>query len=262
MADAPSFETLSGGTRIFVSRDHKFGTDAFLLARFAAPKPADRVCDLGSGCGIIPLIWLDRNPRLPSVHALELQSQGVELMELSRKENGLENRFFPYEGDLRRLEDLKTQLPAAGFSLVTCNPPYKAAGSGVPCPGQARLTARHEVSCTLEEVCRAAARLLRFGGRFCLCHRPERLTDVLCALRQAGLEPKRLRLVQQREGAAPWLLLAEGRKGSKPFLRVEPPLTVENPGGGFSREMQEIYGLVPEASSPLFSPADTAKESE
>ena len=83
-------------------------------------------------------------------------------------------------------------------------------------------------------------RQLRYGGRFCLCHRPERLADVICALREAGLEPKRLRLVQQRPASAPWLLLAEGRRGGKPGLRVEPPLIVEGEGG-FSPEMLRVY---------------------
>ena len=237
-----TFEALGSGYRICVTKEHKFGTDAFLLARFAAPRRGDLACDLGSGCGIIPLLWLGQLAPPRAVHALELQEQAVAQLEITPAENALEGVLFPQLGDLCRLEALKGALPFGSFDLVACNPPYKVAGTGVPCPDEARLAARHEVSCTLEDVCRAAARLLRFGGRFCLCHRPERLPDVLEAMRKAGLEPKRLRFVQQREGAPPWLFLAEGRRGSKPFLRVEPPLTVEAPGGGFSPEMLEIYG--------------------
>ena len=237
-----SFETLGSGHRVCVSPEHKFGTDAFLLARFSGPAKGDLACDLGSGCGIIPLIWLG-SPCLPqAVYGVELQEQGVAQMKIACCENHLEHLFFPIWGDLSQPESLRKQLPWGRFDLVACNPPYKAAGTGVPCPGEARLTARHEVACTLEDVCAAAAGLLRFGGRFCLCQRPHRLPDVLQAMRGAGLEPKRLRFVQQRADSEPWLFLAEGRRGGRPFLRVEPPLIVETPGGGFSQEMQSIYG--------------------
>ena len=96
----------------------------------------------------------------------------------------------------------------------------------------------------MEEVCSAAAWLLQYGGRFCLCQRPERLTDVLSAMRTAGLEPKRLRWVQQRPEKAPWLFLAEGKAGAKPGLSVEPPLIVENADGSYSDEMKMIYHIV------------------
>ena len=88
-----------------------------------------------------------------------------------------------------------------------------------------------------------AARLLRYGGRFCLCQRPERLCDVFCAMRESGIEPKRLRMVQKRPDTAPWLALIEGRRGGRPFLTVEPPLMVQDDAGGFSPEMRRIYRL-------------------
>jgi len=104
-----------------------------------------------------------------------------------------------------------------------------------------RRTARTEEACTLEDICRTAGRLLRWGGAFCLVHKPERLTDLLCALRENGLEPKRLRLVSPRWDRAPSLLLAEARRGGRPGLRVEPPLILENPDGSHSAELSRIY---------------------
>ena len=109
------------------------------------------------------------------------------------------------------------------------------------CAGGGRRTARSEVSCTLEDVCRAASYLLRWGGAFCLVHKPERLTDLLCLLRETGLEPKRLRFVVNRTGAAPSLVLLEGRRGGKPGLTVEPPLILQKPDGSPTEELDAIY---------------------
>ena len=94
--------------------------------------------------------------------------------------------------------------------------------------------------CSLDDLCAAAARLLKFGGRLCICQRPERLCDAICAMRDHGMEPKRLRFVTQRPGRPPWLFLLEGKKGAKPFLQVEKDLIIEGPGG-FSREVLDIY---------------------
>ena len=122
--------------------------------------------------------------------------------------------------DLRALQDV---LPAGAFSLVTCNPPYKAAGRGLLSEAPGARTARHETDCTLEDVCAAASRLLRFGGRLCICQRPERLADAVCAMRAHGLEPKRLCMVQHSAAHAPWLFLLEARHGGRPSMTIEPP---------------------------------------
>ena len=145
-------------------------------------------------------------------------------------------------GNEFRLEDLReTALPAGSFDLAVCNPPYFPPSAGPLPKGEARRTARTEEACTLEDVCRAAGRLLRWGGAFCLVHKPERLTDLLCALRGEGLEPKRLRLVSLRPERAPSLLLLEARRGGKPGLAVEEPLILENPDGSPTAELNRIY---------------------
>ena len=240
-------EDLSPKLRICISKQHRFGSDSFLLADFSVRPRVKLACDLCSGCGIIPLLWLRAGMPLEKAYGVELQRDAVDLMRYTAAESGIEEVFIPVESDLK---ELAGKIPAASMELVTCNPPYFEAGHGVPSPKGHRLTARHEVACSIEDVCAAAARLLKFGGSFCVCHRPDRLVDVLEAMRRCGLEPKRLRFVHQRPWEAPWLVLAEGRRGGRPFLKVEPPLIVEGPDGSFSEEMKRIYRIESGKSQP------------
>ena len=233
-----TFENI-GPLRLCITREHRFGTDAFLLAAFSRVRRGDRACDLCSGCGIIPVLWLRNEPRPAVAYAVELPEQAINQINLTIRENALENQLVPIHKDLR---ELVGEIPPASIDLVTCNPPYFRPGTGAPARSPHRLAARHEVSCDLPAIAEAAARLLRYGGRFCLCGRPQRLPDAMEALRDNRLEPKRLRLVQKHADTPPWLFLLEGRKGGKPSLRVEAPLLMENPGGGFTREVLEIYG--------------------
>ena len=227
-----------GGYRFFYD-DALFrpGTDSFLLSSLPRLKPGLRVCDLGSGTGLLGLLLLQREPSL-TVTGVEIQRAAVRLAEKAAGENGLTERLTTIHGDLR---DIRRLLGAGAFDLAVCNPPYYAPSSGGIAPEEARRTARSEVSCTLEDVCRAASYLLRWGGAFCLVHKPERLTDLLCLLRETGLEPKRLRLVENRTGAAPSLVLLEGRRGGKPGLTVEPPLILQKPDGSPTEELDAIY---------------------
>lgn len=238
-------EHLADGVDIAVSELHRFGTDAFLLEHFTGVRGKDTVCDLCAGCGIVGLLML-RRPRPPvSITALEVAEEPYQLMRRTWALNALGERFVPLCGDLRNIREL---LPAHSFRLVTCNPPYFPSGCGYLCPEEGRLHARHESedSCTMDDVCAAAACLLQYGGRFCLCQRPERLPDVILAMRANGLEPKRLRFVQKRPECAPWLFLVEGRTGGKPGLAVEAPLYIEDGHGDYSDEMKMIYHIIKE----------------
>lgn len=230
-------EPIGNGCHVLVDRVHTFGTDAILLADFAAPKHKDTACDLCTGCGIIPMLWA-RDRALSAATGVELQPAAVQLFRQTIQQNGMEPVLRAVQADVRALAGV---LPAGAFDLVTCNPPYKAAGAGLQSTDPAVLLARHEVACTLEDVAAAAARLLRFSGRLCLCHRPERLADIFCTLREHRIEPKRLRLVAKCVGSEPWLALIEGRLGGNSGLRVEPTLYVEN-DGALSEEMWRIYG--------------------
>ena len=207
-----------GRLHICVSDAHRFGTDAFLLAAFSRYQARDVACDLGTGCGIIPLV-MERHMPPRQIYGLDIQPEAIRLLEQTVAENRLTN-LTPVLGDLRTLW---ADAPLEQCTLVTCNPPYKAQGAGMESAGDAARIARHELLCDISDVCGSAARLLRFGGRLCLCNRPERLCDVLCAMRSAGIEPKRLRFVAKHPDTAPWLFLVEGKKGRNPFYRWSQP---------------------------------------
>lgn len=240
-----SAEPLANGRVIYVSEDSRFGTDAVLLANFAEPKRIDRAVDLCTGGGIIPLLWVSGDCIHNEIYGVELQHECCELARRSIAANGDEGRFAVIEGDLRSINE---HLPREKFSLVTCNPPYFTVGSGAANKSDSRMMARSELTCNSEDVCAAAKYLLKYGGRLCICQRPERLTDVICAMRGSGIEPKRIRTVHQREGREPWLVLIEGRRGGKPGLKFLPPLIVEGADGQYTAEMREIYGKYGEAS--------------
>lgn len=239
----PELEPLSPSISVFVSQTHRFNTDTILLAHFAAPKRGEKCADFGTGCGAIPLIWLARYEPA-QICGVEIQPDACELVRQSAEHCGVADRLRVLNLDLRQLDQTKPRDPwLENCDLISCNPPYKAQGTGIENPEQGKRMARHEEACTMEDVARAAASCLRYGGRLCLCQRPERLTDVLTTLCANGLEPKRLRFVQAREGKAPKLFLLQARKNGQPGgLLVEPPLILHNEDGTFTREMLEIYG--------------------
>lgn len=233
------FEPLSRECSVIVSEHHRFNTDTILLAQFSMPRKGEICADFGTGCGTIPLLWCARSsPK--RVYAVELQEDACGMARRSVEQNGWEERITVVCGDITSLP--KTKSVPHGLDQIACNPPYKPMGTGVRNPHEGKSIARHEVACSFAEIAASAAALLRWGGRFCFCLRPERLCDAMVTLRSAGLEPKRLRFVQQRAGKAPFLFLMQANRGGKPGLQTEPVLLVENSNGGFSSEMMEIYG--------------------
>jgi len=213
------------------------GTDTFLLSSLPRLRPGLRVCDLGCGTGLLGLLLFQRQPEL-LLTSVELQPAAARLAEKAAAANDLSERMRVLCADLRNLRDV---LPTGSFDLCVCNPPYFPSGNGAAAPAPARRTARSEEACTLEDVCTAAAYLLRWGGTFCLVHRPERLTDLLCTLRAQRLEPKRIRFVETRAGIAPSLVLVEARRGGKPGLSIEPPLVLTDVNGEPTPEVDAIY---------------------
>lgn len=230
-------EPLGGGVKILVSDQYRFGTDGVLLSHFASPKKKDIAVDLGTGGGIIPLLWCKGNAP-ERITGLDIQEDACVMAARSAEISGVSDRLKIICGDMR---EIKTLFPAGCASLVTCNPPYRTAGGGIVNPDSARAIARHELTCGLSDAVSAAAWLLNSGGRFCLCQRPERLCDVMSEMRAARLEPKRLRLVCQRESTEPWLFLIEGKKDAASGMRIMPTLYIEKDGVS-SPEMEEIYG--------------------
>lgn len=232
------YEYLGSGIRVAVSKEHSFGTDAVLLADFASPKRNEKACDLGTGCGIIPMIWC-RNGQAKEITAVELQEKGFLQTCESIRISSVEDKVRAVNHDLK---DIKSVLGHASMDIVTMNPPYKAADAGIKSVAKAELIARHEVECNLDDICSTAAYLLNFGGRLCMCNRPERLSDTIVAMKNNGIEPKRLRLVAKTPYTRPWLFLIEGRKGGKPFMNIDPLLIMYGEDGELSKEVTDIYG--------------------
>ncbi|MBE6863327.1 MAG: methyltransferase [Ruminococcus flavefaciens] len=229
------YEKLTDKIYVCASTDHRFGTDAFLLADFSQYRAKDKACDLGTGCGIIPMIMQKQRP--PQItYAVDIQEGAIEQLKLGL-ERSETSGIVPVCADLKVLWD---DAPLGQLDLVTCNPPYKADNAGFQSAITAQRIARHEIMCNIDDICRAAGKLLKFGGRLCMCNRPERLSDVIFAMKNNDIEPKRLRMVSKNPEEAPWLFLIEGKKGSKPFMKIEPQLYIRS-GDGFSDELRKIY---------------------
>ena len=218
------WEILSPDFGVYIGGSHGFTQDTLLLAAFSAPKAGEVCGDFGTGCGTIPILW--QSPRAPKLSfAVELQKEAADMAEASVRRNGLEEKIKVLCRDIR---DYKGFFTHQSLDLVACNPPYKARGAGLTNQDTARRTARHEESMTPGDIAKAAAYTLKFGGRICICQRPERLTDFMLTFRAHGLEPKRLRLVQQNQSAAPSLFLLEAKRGGKSGLHMEAALLAES----------------------------------
>lgn len=217
----------------------RLGSDAVLLADFAALPKKARVCDLCAGSGAISLLLLAREPDC-RVTAVELQAAACETARANLAANGLQDRMEVVRGDLRKIQSL---LPHRRFDCVVCNPPYYPVGSGKTAESEEIALARTEKACTIGDVCRAAAWLLPTGGSFFLVHKPERLCDIFCALREHRLEPKLLRLVRHDASKEASLVLIKSVSGGKPGLQLAPDLLLHNPDGSESAEYRRIYHL-------------------
>jgi tRNA1(Val) A37 N6-methylase TrmN6 len=230
-------EKLAKNLEIFVCEAHIFTSDAILLADFCKPRHKDKCCDLGTGNGIIPLLWY-RDFKPKEIVGVELAESAVELFTKTLTENDLTDKIRLVHSDLRKLKGV---LPNEYYDIVSINPPYKKLGTGIVNEGEDYKNARHEFTCTLDDCAKAASLLLKFGGRFCICQRPERLPDIFAAMRKFKIEPKSMREVIQRDGKEPSLVLVEGKKGSAPGFRIQPPLILENLQGEYTEEAKELF---------------------
>lgn len=212
-----------------------------MLADFASPLPSQTVCDLCSGCGVIPLYFCRGEKPPKRIYAVELQKEAAELIRRSVEENGLQDRIIPVEADLCDKETLTQLLPREKLDMVTVNPPYYRENSGKERLSEAQRIARHEIACDLEKVVEAADVLLKYGGVLKMCHLTERLAEVFYVMKMHKIEPKRLTLVCNKEGEKPWLALIEGKKGGKAGLAVEKPLVMRREDGEYTEELLRIY---------------------
>ena len=226
------------GLRLIQKTDgFRFGVDAVLLADFAGVRKGDRVIDLGTGTGIIPIL-LSGKTQASSITGLEIQQEMAEMAARSVELNGLEGRVAVVCGDIKNSIEL---FGPSSFDAVVTNPPYMNRGGGLVNPSDAKAVARHEILCSLEDVIRAGSRLLVPGGQFSMVHRPERLVDILCLMRNYNIEPKFLRFVHPSPYRKPNLILIKGTRGGNPQLKMMEPLYVYDDNGNYSEEIDRIY---------------------
>ena len=212
--------------------------DAVLLSGFAAVKPGEKAIDLGTGTGIIPIL-LEAKYEGEHYTGLEIQDEVAEMAARSVALNHLEEKVSIVKGDIKEASRL---FGAASFDVVTSNPPYMNDAHGLKNPDLPKAIARHEVLCTLDDVAREAAKLLRPGGRFYMVHRPHRLIEIITALTKYKLEPKRMKMVHPFVDKEANMVLIEAVRGGKSMIKVEAPIVVYREPGVYTQEIYDIYG--------------------
>ena len=215
-----------------------FGMDAVLLSGFASVKEGESVLDLGTGTGIIPIL-LEAKTKGKHFTGLEIQKESADMARRSVAYNHLEEKISIVCGDIKEADKI---FAAASFDVITSNPPYMTGSHGLVNPDLPKAIARHEVLCTLDDVVRQAAKLLRPGGRFFMVHRPFRLSEIMCTLTGYKLEPKRMRLVYPFADKEPNMVLREAHRGGRPRITVEKPLIVYREPGVYTDEIYDVYG--------------------
>ncbi|MBQ8823037.1 MAG: tRNA1(Val) (adenine(37)-N6)-methyltransferase [Lachnospiraceae bacterium] len=215
-----------------------FGMDAVLLSGFARARKGDVVLDMGTGTGIIPIL-MEAKTEAAHLTGLEVQEESADMARRSVSLNGLSDKIDIVTGDIKEADKL---FKSASFDVITCNPPYMIGQHGIANPDAPKAIARHEVLCTLEDVVRQAAKLLKPGGNFFMVHRPFRLAEIITLMVQYKLEPKRMQLVYPYVDKEPNMVLIEGCRGGKSRMTVEKPLIVYQSPGVYMPEIYDIYG--------------------
>jgi tRNA1(Val) A37 N6-methylase TrmN6 len=204
--------------KLYISKEHRFGTDSLLLGEFVRKGRTLKnrtVCDLCTGCGVIPVMLCSQSPAPALCYAVEIQPEAAELLHRTVTENSLNIKII--QGDLRSQETL-SQIPRESIDTVTANPPYYPINSGYERKSEAQKTARYDEHCKLEDVIKAAVCLLKFGGELKMCMAADRLTDCIYTMRESGIEPKIIEFISGKINAR--LFLISGKKGGKPGVKI------------------------------------------
>lgn len=226
------------GLKIIQNKDgFCFGIDAVLLANFAKNmKRKNIVVDLCTGTGIVAILLAGKTDA-KKIIGIEIQEESAEMAKRSVELNSLQDRVEIINQDLKKLKSI---IEAGSVDTVTVNPPYMKAGSAIVNDANKMSIARHEVCCTLDDVIKESARMLKTNGEFFMVHKPERLVDIFCTMRKYKIEPKRIRFVHPSADKPANIVLIEGSRDGKEFLKFEKSLYVyEN--GEYTDEIYEIY---------------------
>lgn len=216
-----------------------FGMDAVLLSSYAKIRSRELALDLGTGTGILPILLEAKNEG-EHYTGLEIQEESADMARRSVSHNGLEDKIDIVTGDIKEASGI---FGAASFHVITTNPPYMIGEHGLKNEKEALYIARHEALCTLDDILRESARLLKPKGRFYMVHRPFRLPEILAKMSAYGIEPKRMRLVYPYIDKEPNMVLLEGLRGGRPRMQVEPPLIVYQKDGEYTEELMKIYQI-------------------
>lgn len=216
-----------------------FGMDAVLLSSFCEIRKNATIVDLGTGTGIIPLLIWGKN-QVKKIYGIEIQEEVAQMAKRTVEMNNLEDSIQIINMDLNNAPE---KLGINIFDTVISNPPYMLQGGGIINPEDKKAISRHEITCTLEDVIRTGSRLLKHNGSFFMVHRPHRIVDIFCLLREYKLEPKKIRFVHPKVEDKPNLVLIKSVKASKPELKFEKPLYVYNDDGTYTEEIYKIYGM-------------------
>ncbi|MFP4573301.1 MAG: tRNA1(Val) (adenine(37)-N6)-methyltransferase [Desulfobacterales bacterium] len=217
---------------------YRFSIDAVLLGNLADIKPGERVLELGTGCGVIPLILCCRHPELCAVFGAEIQQELAQIAADNAAENKMDNKITILHKDIKKISPSDTN---GHVEAVICNPPHFTEKSGRINPDSQRAVARHEIAMTLSDLTSAASRMLAPGGRLMVIYPCERLADLLAAMRQTGIEPKKLRMIHPAPQTPAQKVLAYGFKGKNPGLRIAPPLYIRSDPENYSKEVNAMF---------------------
>ena len=229
---------ISGLSLIQKKDGFRFGIDAVLLSDFAKDIRAESMLDMCTGSGIVPVL-MSAKTNISKIFGLEIQEEVFDAAKRTLELNKLSQRVHFDLGDIKNGAEIYGKRQ---FDLVTCNPPYMPAGTAVKNELDTKIIARHEVLCTLEDVIKTGSALVKQRGHLVLVHKPGRLCDILCLMRENKIEPKRIRFVHKRVGSEPSLVLVDGAFGGGRELRILPPLYIFDENGEETIELKRIYG--------------------
>lgn len=230
-----------GGLKIIQDKnEYRFTSDAVLLANTVKAKSGDTVVDFGTGSGIIAiLVAYKKKPK--QVIAVEIQPQLADMAKRSVDFNGMSDTITVVNDSLQNFAD---NFAGAKADVVVCNPPYIKLGGGETQEKQNLKICRHEVAVNLDEICMAAGKILKNGGKFFMVHKAERCAEIFLLMQKYGICPKEITEVRAREGDAPYLVIVCGAKEGKQGLKWNKPITVYDKDGVFTPTIAALYGEV------------------
>ncbi len=217
---------------------YRFSIDAVLLACNIKSQPGDSVLDLGTGCGIVPLILAYQNKEI-KIYGVEIQKELADIALINVKENNMEDQISIICRDMKNLKHGMISGPA---DIVVCNPPFRKPGSGRMNPDLQKAVARHEIKINLDDVIYTACRMLRTSGKFIMIYSAQRMIDMFTEMRSNCIEPKFCRMIHSNISSEAKLVLVEGIKGGNPGIKTGKPLLIYQKDGSYTDEVKLMMG--------------------